>query len=78
MRPRLSRTERANGKLSHDDITGTFTITNVGLVGGLFTSSPITEAVIGHAQHQNGPGRDGQIVIRVSVVWPIIASSTAH
>jgi len=58
-----------NGKLSHDDITdGTFTITNVGSVGGLFTFPVINYpevAILGtHSIQQRPVVRDGQIVIR--------------
>jgi 2-oxoisovalerate dehydrogenase E2 component (dihydrolipoyl transacylase) len=58
-----------NGKLSHDDITGgTFTITNVGSVGGLFTFPIINHpevAIMGtHSIQERPVVRDGQIVIR--------------
>jgi 2-oxoisovalerate dehydrogenase E2 component (dihydrolipoyl transacylase) len=58
-----------NGKLSHDDITGgTFTITNVGSVGGLFTFPVINHpevAIMGtHSIQERPVVRDGQIVIR--------------
>jgi len=57
------------GKLSHDDITGgTFTITNVGSVGGLFTFPVINHpevAIMGtHSIQERAVVRDGQIVIR--------------
>jgi pyruvate/2-oxoglutarate dehydrogenase complex dihydrolipoamide acyltransferase (E2) component len=57
------------GKLSHDDITGgTFTITNVGSVGGLFTFPVINHpevAIMGtHSIQERPVVRDGQIVIR--------------
>lgn len=58
-----------HGKLSHDEITdGTFTITNVGSVGGLFTFPVINYpevAILGtHSIQQRPVVRDGQIVIR--------------
>jgi 2-oxoisovalerate dehydrogenase E2 component (dihydrolipoyl transacylase) len=58
-----------NGKLSHDEITGgTFTITNVGSVGGLFTFPVINHpevAIMGtHSIQERPVVRDGQIVIR--------------
>ncbi len=58
-----------HGKLSHDEITdGTFTITNVGSVGGLFTFPIINYpevAILGtHSIQQRPVVRDGQIVIR--------------
>jgi len=57
------------GKLSHDEITGgTFTITNVGSVGGLFTFPVINHpevAIMGtHSIQERPVVRDGQIVIR--------------
>jgi 2-oxoisovalerate dehydrogenase E2 component (dihydrolipoyl transacylase) len=57
------------GKLSHDEITGsTFTITNVGSVGGLFTFPIINYpevAILGtHSIVPRPVVRDGQIVIR--------------
>ena len=57
------------GKLSHDDITGgTFTITNVGSVGGLFTVPVINWPEVGilgtHGIQERPVVRDGQIVIR--------------
>jgi pyruvate dehydrogenase E2 component (dihydrolipoamide acetyltransferase) len=61
-----------NGKLSHDEITGgTFTITNVGSVGGLFTFPIINHpevAIMGtHSIQERAVVRDGQIVIRSMV-----------
>jgi pyruvate dehydrogenase E2 component (dihydrolipoamide acetyltransferase) len=61
-----------NGKLSHDEITGgTFTITNVGSVGGLFTFPVINHpevAIMGtHSIQERPVVRDGQIVIRSMV-----------
>jgi 2-oxoisovalerate dehydrogenase E2 component (dihydrolipoyl transacylase) len=58
-----------SGKLSHDDISGgTFTITNVGSVGGLFTFPVINYpevAILGtHSIVPRPVVRDGQIVIR--------------
>jgi 2-oxoisovalerate dehydrogenase E2 component (dihydrolipoyl transacylase) len=58
-----------NGKLSHDDISdGTFTITNVGSVGGLFTFPVINYPEVGilgtHSIVERPVVRDGQIVIR--------------
>ncbi|HKW44960.1 MAG TPA: dihydrolipoamide acetyltransferase family protein [Candidatus Eremiobacteraceae bacterium] len=58
-----------HGKLSHDEITGgTFTITNVGSVGGLFTFPVINHpevAIMGtHSIQERPVVRDGQIVIR--------------
>ena len=58
-----------NGKLSHDEISGgTFTITNVGSVGGLFTFPVINHpevAIMGtHSIQERPVVRDGQIVIR--------------
>jgi pyruvate dehydrogenase E2 component (dihydrolipoamide acetyltransferase) len=58
-----------SGKLSHDEISGgTFTITNVGSVGGLFTSPIINYpevAILGtHSIVPRPVVRDGQIVIR--------------
>lgn len=57
------------GKLGHDDITGgTFTITNVGSVGGLFTFPVINHPEVGilgtHSIQERPVVRDGQIVIR--------------
>jgi 2-oxoisovalerate dehydrogenase E2 component (dihydrolipoyl transacylase) len=57
------------GKLSHDEISGgTFTITNVGSVGGLFTFPVINHpevAIMGtHSIQERPVVRDGQIVIR--------------
>lgn len=58
-----------HGKLSHDDISGgTFTITNVGSVGGLFTFPVINHPEVGilgtHSIVERPVVRDGQIVIR--------------
>ncbi len=58
-----------SGKLTHDDITGgTFTITNVGSVGGLMTFPIINHpevAIMGtHSIQERPVVRDGQIVIR--------------
>jgi 2-oxoisovalerate dehydrogenase E2 component (dihydrolipoyl transacylase) len=58
-----------HGKLSHDDISGgTFTITNVGSVGGLFTFPVINYPEVGilgtHSIQERPVVRDGQIVIR--------------
>jgi len=58
-----------HGKLSHDEITGgTFTITNVGSVGGLFTFPVINWPEVGilgtHSIVERPVVRDGQIVIR--------------
>jgi 2-oxoisovalerate dehydrogenase E2 component (dihydrolipoyl transacylase) len=58
-----------HGKLTRDDITGgTFTITNVGSVGGLFTFPVINYpevAILGtHSIAPRPVVRDGQIVIR--------------
>ncbi len=58
-----------HGKLSRDEISdGTFTITNVGSVGGLFTFPVINYpevAILGtHSIQQRPVVRDGQIVIR--------------
>jgi len=58
-----------HGKLSHDEITGgTFTITNVGSVGGLFTFPVINYPEVGilgtHSIVERPVVRDGQIVIR--------------
>ncbi len=58
-----------SGKLSHDEISdGTFTITNVGSVGGLFTFPVINYpevAILGtHSIVPRPVVRDGQIVIR--------------
>ena len=58
-----------HGKLSHDDITGgTFTITNVGSVGGLFTFPVINYPEVGilgtHSIAERPVVRDGHIVIR--------------
>jgi len=57
------------GKLSHDEISGgTFTITNVGSVGGLFTFPVINYPEVGilgtHAIVPRPVVRDGQIVVR--------------
>lgn len=57
------------GKLSHEEITGgTFTITNVGSVGGLFTFPVINYPEVGilgtHSIVARPVVRDGQIVIR--------------
>jgi pyruvate/2-oxoglutarate dehydrogenase complex dihydrolipoamide acyltransferase (E2) component len=57
------------GKLTHDDITGgTFTITNVGSVGGLFTFPVINYPEVGilgtHGIAERPVVRNGQIVIR--------------
>lgn len=57
------------GKLAHDDITGgTFTITNVGSVGGLFTFPVINYPEVGilgtHGIQERPVVRNGQIVIR--------------
>src|SRR5215469_1021132 len=57
------------GKLSHDEISGgTFTITNVGSVGGLFTFPVINWPEVGilgtHSIQPRPVVRDGQIVIR--------------
>ena len=57
------------GKLSHDEITGgTFTITNVGSIGGLFTFPVINYPEVGilgtHSIQERPVVRDGQIVIR--------------
>jgi 2-oxoisovalerate dehydrogenase E2 component (dihydrolipoyl transacylase) len=57
------------GKLAHDEITGgTFTITNVGSVGGLFTFPIINWPEVGilgtHSIQKRPVVRDGQIVIR--------------
>ncbi|HZV80428.1 MAG TPA: dihydrolipoamide acetyltransferase family protein [Candidatus Binatus sp.] len=57
------------GKLSHEEITGgTFTITNVGSVGGLFTFPVINWPEVGilgtHSIQPRPVVRDGQIVIR--------------
>jgi 2-oxoisovalerate dehydrogenase E2 component (dihydrolipoyl transacylase) len=57
------------GKLSHEEITGgTFTITNVGSVGGLFTFPVINWPEVGilgtHSIAPRPVVRDGQIVIR--------------
>lgn len=57
------------GKLAHDDIAGgTFTITNVGSVGGLFTFPVINWPEVGilgtHSIQQRPVVRNGQIVIR--------------
>ena len=57
------------GKLALDDITGgTFTITNVGSVGGLFTFPVINYPEVGilgtHGIQERPVVRDGQIVIR--------------
>ena len=58
-----------HGKLAHDDIAGgTFTITNVGSVGGLFTFPVINWPEVGilgtHSIQERPVARDGQIVIR--------------
>jgi len=58
-----------HGKLSHDEIGGgTFTITNVGSVGGLFTFPVINYPEVGilgtHSIVERPVVRDGQIVIR--------------
>ncbi len=58
-----------NGKLAHDEISGgTFTITNVGSVGGLFTFPVINYPEVGilgtHSIVERPVVRDGQIVIR--------------
>ena len=58
-----------HGKLSHDEIAGgTFTITNVGSVGGLFTFPVINWPEVGilgtHSIVERPVVRDGQIVIR--------------
>jgi pyruvate dehydrogenase E2 component (dihydrolipoamide acetyltransferase) len=57
------------GKLSHDEISGgTFTITNVGSVGGLFTFPVINWPEVGilgtHSIQPRPVVRDGQIVVR--------------
>jgi pyruvate dehydrogenase E2 component (dihydrolipoamide acetyltransferase) len=57
------------GKLSHDEISGgTFTITNVGSVGGLFTFPVINWPEVGilgtHSIKPRPVVRDGQIVVR--------------
>jgi len=57
------------GKLSHDEISGgTFTITNVGSIGGLFTFPVINWPEVGilgtHAIVPRPVVRDGQIVVR--------------
>ncbi len=57
------------GKLSHEDISGgTFTITNVGSVGGLFTFPVINWPEVGilgtHGIQERPVVRNGQIVIR--------------
>lgn len=57
------------GKLTHDEISGgTFTITNVGSVGGLFTFPVINWPEVGilgtHGIQPRPVVRDGQIVIR--------------
>ena len=57
------------GKLSHDEIAGgTFTITNVGSVGGLFTFPVINYPEVGilgtHSIQERPVVRDGQIVVR--------------
>jgi len=57
------------GKLAHDEISGgTFTITNVGSVGGLFTFPVINYPEVGilgtHSIVERPVVRDGQIVIR--------------
>ena len=57
------------GKLAHDDITGgTFTITNVGSVGGLFTFPVINYPEVGilgtHGITPRPVVREGQIVVR--------------
>jgi 2-oxoisovalerate dehydrogenase E2 component (dihydrolipoyl transacylase) len=61
-----------SGKLSHDDISGgTFTITNVGSVGGLLTFPVINHpevAIMGtHSIQERPVVRDGQIVVRSMV-----------
>jgi 2-oxoisovalerate dehydrogenase E2 component (dihydrolipoyl transacylase) len=58
-----------HGKLTHDEISGgTFTITNVGSVGGLFTFPVINYPEVGilgtHSIQERPVVRDGQIVIR--------------
>ncbi|HEY7993870.1 MAG TPA: dihydrolipoamide acetyltransferase family protein [Candidatus Eremiobacteraceae bacterium] len=58
-----------SGKLAHDDIAGgTFTITNVGSVGGLFTFPVINYPEVGilgtHGIQERPVVRNGQIVIR--------------
>lgn len=58
-----------HGKLSHDEISGgTFTITNVGSVGGLFTFPVINWPEVGilgtHSIQPRPVVRDNQIVIR--------------
>jgi 2-oxoisovalerate dehydrogenase E2 component (dihydrolipoyl transacylase) len=58
-----------NGKLSHEEISGgTFTITNVGSVGGLFTFPVINYPEVGilgtHSIQERPVVRGGQIVIR--------------
>ncbi len=58
-----------SGSLSHAEVTGgTFTITNVGSVGGLFTFPVINYPEVGilgtHSIVQRPVVRDGQIVIR--------------
>lgn len=58
-----------HGKLSHDEISGgTFTITNVGSVGGLFTFPVINYPEVGilgtHSIQERPVVRNGQIVIR--------------
>ncbi|HXN08657.1 MAG TPA: dihydrolipoamide acetyltransferase family protein [Candidatus Acidoferrales bacterium] len=58
-----------HGKLSHEEISsGTFTITNVGSVGGLFTFPVINYPEVGilgtHSIVERPVVRDGQIVIR--------------
>jgi 2-oxoisovalerate dehydrogenase E2 component (dihydrolipoyl transacylase) len=57
------------GKLSHEEISGgTFTITNVGSVGGLFTFPVINWPEVGilgtHSIQPRPVVRDGQIVVR--------------
>src|SRR5579863_1815006 len=57
------------GKLAHEDISGgTFTITNVGSVGGLFTFPVINYPEVGilgtHGIQERPVVRNGQIVIR--------------
>ncbi len=57
------------GKLSHDEISGgTFTITNVGSVGGLFTFPVINWPEVGilgtHSIQPRPVARDGAVVIR--------------
>jgi 2-oxoisovalerate dehydrogenase E2 component (dihydrolipoyl transacylase) len=57
------------GKLSHDEISGgTFTITNVGSVGGLFTFPVINWPEVGilgtHSIQARPVARDGAVVIR--------------